>query len=29
MCEAALKDFAGKGLPKDEFFADVFSYAPK
>jgi CDP-4-dehydro-6-deoxyglucose reductase len=29
MCEAALKDFTAKGLPKDEFFADVFSYAPK
>lgn len=29
MCEAALKDFAAKGLPKDEFFADVFSYAPR
>jgi CDP-4-dehydro-6-deoxyglucose reductase len=29
MCEAALKDFTAQGLPKDEFFADVFSYAPK
>ncbi len=29
MCQAALKDFTAKGLPKDEFFADVFSYAPK
>jgi CDP-4-dehydro-6-deoxyglucose reductase len=29
MCEAALKDFTAHGLPKDEFFADVFSYAPK
>lgn len=29
MCEAALKDFAAQGLPKDEFFADAFSYAPK
>jgi CDP-4-dehydro-6-deoxyglucose reductase, E3 len=29
MCEAALKDFTARGLPKDEFFADVFSYAPK
>ncbi len=29
MCEAALKDFTANGLPKDEFFADVFSYAPK
>lgn len=29
MCEAALKDFTGHGLPKEEFFADVFSYAPR
>ena len=29
MCEAALRDFTAKGLPKDEFFADVFSYAPR
>ena len=29
MCAAALKDFTAKGLPKDEFFADVFSYAPR
>jgi len=29
MCEAALKDFTARGLPKDEFFADVFSYAPR
>jgi CDP-4-dehydro-6-deoxyglucose reductase len=29
MCEAALKDFTARGLPRDEFFADVFSYAPK
>jgi CDP-4-dehydro-6-deoxyglucose reductase len=29
MCEAALKDFTARGLPQDEFFADVFSYAPK
>ena len=29
MCEAALKDFAAHGLPPEEFFADVFSYAPK
>ena len=29
MCEAALKDFTAHGLPKEEFFADVFSYAPK
>lgn len=27
MCEAALKDFAAGGLPQEEFFADVFSYA--
>lgn len=29
MCEAALRDFTARGLPKDEFFADVFSYAPR
>jgi len=29
MCEAALKDFTAQGLSKDEFFADVFSYAPR
>jgi CDP-4-dehydro-6-deoxyglucose reductase, E3 len=29
MCEAALRDFTAKGLAKDEFFADVFSYAPR
>jgi CDP-4-dehydro-6-deoxyglucose reductase len=29
MCEAALRDFMDMGLPKDEFFADVFSYAPR
>lgn len=29
MCEAALRDFTGHGLPQDEFFADVFSYAPR
>lgn len=29
MCEAALKDFTARGLPREEFFADVFSYAPK
>jgi CDP-4-dehydro-6-deoxyglucose reductase len=29
MCETALKDFTAHGLPKDEFFADVFSYAPR
>jgi len=29
MCEAALKDFAAQGLPKGEFFADVFSYSPR
>lgn len=29
MCEAAKRDFVARGLPEDEFFADVFSYAPK
>jgi CDP-4-dehydro-6-deoxyglucose reductase len=29
MCETALRDFTACGLPKDEFFADVFSYAPR
>lgn len=29
MCEAALRDFTAHGLPKEEFFADVFSYAPR
>jgi CDP-4-dehydro-6-deoxyglucose reductase len=29
MCEAALRDFTAHGLPKDEFFADVFSYSPR
>jgi CDP-4-dehydro-6-deoxyglucose reductase len=29
MCEAARTDFTARGLPKDEFFADVFSYAPR
>jgi CDP-4-dehydro-6-deoxyglucose reductase len=29
MCEAALRDFTAQGLPRDEFFADVFSYAPR
>jgi hypothetical protein len=29
MCETALKDFTARGLPKEEFFADVFSYAPR
>jgi CDP-4-dehydro-6-deoxyglucose reductase len=29
MCEAALKDFTARGLPKEDFFADVFSYAPR
>jgi len=28
MCEAALKDFTARGLPKEEFFADVFYFAP-
>jgi len=29
MCEAALKDFTAQGLARDDFFADVFSYAPR
>ncbi|MCX8086281.1 MAG: CDP-6-deoxy-delta-3,4-glucoseen reductase [Rhodocyclaceae bacterium] len=29
MCEAAKRDFVAHGLPEEEFFADVFSYAPK
>lgn len=29
MCEAALRDFTAHGLPQNEFFADVFSYAPR
>jgi CDP-4-dehydro-6-deoxyglucose reductase, E3 len=29
MCEAAVRDFTAHGLPRDEFFADVFSYAPR
>jgi hypothetical protein len=29
MCEAAKRDFTARGLPPDEFFADVFSYAPR
>ena len=29
MCEAARRDFTAHGLPENEFFADVFSYAPK
>jgi CDP-4-dehydro-6-deoxyglucose reductase len=29
MCEAALADFTAHGLPAEEFFADVFSYAPR
>jgi CDP-4-dehydro-6-deoxyglucose reductase len=29
MCEAALRDFSAHGLPPGEFFADVFSYAPR
>lgn len=29
MCEAAQRDFAAHGLPPEEFFADVFSYAAK
>jgi CDP-4-dehydro-6-deoxyglucose reductase len=29
MVEAALRDFVACGLPADEFFADIFSYAAK
>jgi len=29
MIEAALRDFVARGLPADQFFADVFSYAAK
>ncbi len=29
MVEAALRDFVAHGLPADEFFADIFSYAAK
>jgi CDP-4-dehydro-6-deoxyglucose reductase len=29
MCETARTDFTARGLPKEEFFADVFSYAPR
>jgi CDP-4-dehydro-6-deoxyglucose reductase len=29
MCEVAKRDFVAAGLPADEFFADVFSYAPR
>ncbi len=29
MIEAARRDFALRGLPADEFFADAFTYAPK
>lgn len=29
MCEAAVADFTAHGLPREEFFADVFSYAPR
>ena len=29
MVEAAQRDFTGRGLPADEFFADIFSYAAK
>ncbi len=29
MVEAAQRDFVAQGLPKVEFFADVFSYAPR
>ena len=29
MVEAALRDFTARGLPADQFFADIFSYAAK
>jgi CDP-4-dehydro-6-deoxyglucose reductase len=29
MCEVAKRDFTARGLPPDEFFADVFSFAPR
>ena len=29
MVEAALRDFMARGLPADQFFADIFSYAAK
>jgi CDP-4-dehydro-6-deoxyglucose reductase len=29
MVEAALRDFVARGLPANEFFADIFSYAAK
>lgn len=29
MCETAKREFTARGLPADEFFADVFSYAPR
>lgn len=29
MVEAALRDFTARGLPREEFFADIFSYAAK
>jgi CDP-4-dehydro-6-deoxyglucose reductase len=29
MVEAAQRDFIARGLPADEFFADIFSYAAK
>jgi CDP-4-dehydro-6-deoxyglucose reductase len=29
MIEAALRDFTARGLPADQFFADIFSYAAK
>jgi CDP-4-dehydro-6-deoxyglucose reductase len=29
MVEAALRDFVARGLPPDQFFADIFSYAAK
>ncbi|MDP1651474.1 MAG: CDP-6-deoxy-delta-3,4-glucoseen reductase [Rhodocyclaceae bacterium] len=29
MCEAAKRDFTARGLPPEEFVADVFSFAPR
>jgi CDP-4-dehydro-6-deoxyglucose reductase len=29
MCEAAVADFTAHSLPREEFFADAFSYAPR
>ena len=29
MCEVASRDFCARGLPPEEFFADMFSFAPR